>query len=289
MSNLEIVIEPRIAKISETLSVKRILPFKQKRMVGPFCFLDHMGPHQMLPNDNSDVGPHPHIGLSTLTYLFEGRSLHRDSVGSVQEIKAHDVNWMTAGNGVVHSERTPEDWRKDLTFHGLQAWVALPKDLEDIEPDFSHYPSDTIPNIKLENTIIRVVAGSFLGLTSPVKVHSELVYVDIEMKDNSNFSFNTNQNELGLYIVSGKVKFEDKEYSDNLMLVFKTGSEINIESIGDVRAVIVGGKAFPEPRYLYWNFVSTSKEKLELAKEKWRKQNFPKIEGETEFVIMPEY
>ncbi|MFN4149335.1 MAG: pirin family protein, partial [Candidatus Sericytochromatia bacterium] len=169
------------------------------------------------------------------------------------------------------------------------AWVALPKELEDIEPDFSHYSSDTIPNIDLENVKVRVVAGSFLGSTSPVKVHSELVYVDIEMKDNSNFSFNTNENELGLYIVSGKIKFEDNEYSGNVMLVFKNGSEINIEAIGDVRAVIVGGKAFPEPRYLYWNFVSTSKEKLEEAKDRWRKQNFPKIEGETEFVTMPEY
>ena len=287
-NEIAFLIEPRKADIG--IPVKRILPWMKKRMVGPFVFLDEMGPKLMkAPDENMDVKPHPHIGLATLTYLFEGSILHRDSLGVEQLIIPGEVNWMTAGKGVSHSEREPVGVRKkDRLVHGLQFWVALPKELEDMNPSFHHYEQKDIPEFKSESLNIKLVAGSALGKISGLKAHSPMIFMVMNAFRNGTFSFQEKSHEHALYIVKGSIVIDGQAYTESQMLVFKEGSEIDLQHSPDAVFVLIGGEVFPEPRHIWWNFVSSSKDKIEAAKEAWRNKTFPQVPGDDEFFPLPE-
>lgn len=289
MSNIQLIIEERAADIGNFL-VGRLLPFRQKRAVGPFVFIDHMGPAKLSDHQNLDVGPHPHIGLSTLTYLFEGAIMHRDSIGSVMEIQPGAVNWMTAGKGVVHSERTPEYLRhSEKHLHGLQIWVALPKDLEEMEPSFTHIEADAIPSWTENGVAFKLIAGEAFGKKSPVPVYSPLYFLEIKSQEATKVSIGENLfGESALYILEGSIKDDDEAYGPKQILIAKNSELCAFEMAENTTVYIFGGEAFPEERFIFWNFVSSRKERIEEAKEAWMQQTFPKIDGETGFVPLPE-
>ncbi len=289
MSNIQLIIEERAADIGNFL-VGRLLPFRQKRAVGPFVFIDHMGPAKLSDHQNLDVGPHPHIGLSTLTYLFEGAIMHRDSIGSVMEIQPGAVNWMTAGKGVVHSERTPEYLRhSEKHLHGLQIWVALPKDLEEMEPSFTHIEAADIPSWTENGVSFKLIAGEAFGRKSPVPVYSPLYFLEIKSSEATKVSIGEDLfGESALYILEGSIKDGDEEYGSKQILIAKNSELCAFEMAENTTVYIFGGEAFPEERFIFWNFVSSRKERIEEAKEAWIQQTFPKIDGETEFVPLPE-
>ncbi|MCU0350869.1 MAG: pirin family protein [Flavobacterium sp.] len=288
MSNIALIIEERAADIGNFL-VGRLLPFRQKRSVGPFVFIDHMGPAALKDFENLDVPPHPHIGLSTLTYLFEGAIMHRDSLGTTLEIQPGAVNWMTAGKGVVHSERTPEYLRTtEKKLHGLQIWVALPKALEEIEPNFSHIPAEEIISWQENGLQIKLIAGEAFGKKSKVPVYSPMYFIEIKSKSKQTVSIgNDLYGESALYILEGNVTTENQTFGEKQLLISKDASLCSFE-IGDNSTIyIFGGEAFPEERFIDWNFVSSSKERLAQAKEDWNAQKFPKVPNETTFVPYP--
>ena len=289
MSNIDLIIEERAAHIGNFM-VGRLLPFRQKRSVGPFVFIDHMGPVKMNERQNMDVLAHPHIGLSTLTFLFEGSIMHRDSLGNEMEIKPGAVNWMTAGKGIVHSERTPDNLRdSEKRLHGLQIWVALPKELEDMNPCFTHISANEIPQWQQNNVSIKLIAGEAFGRKSPVPVHSKLYFLEIKSTGQQKLNIGKNLfGESALYILEGKIKSEDNIYEPKQILIAKDSSLCEFEMQENTTIYIFGGDVFPEERYIDWNFVSSSKEKIKKAKEDWINQRFPKIKGETEFVPYPQ-
>jgi redox-sensitive bicupin YhaK (pirin superfamily) len=289
MSNINLIIEERAASIGKFM-VGRLLPFRQKRMVGPFIFIDHMGPVKLSERENFDVMPHPHIGLSTLTFLFEGSILHRDTLGNAVEIKPGAVNWMTAGKGIVHSERTPEYLRhSDKSMHGLQIWVALPKELEQMEPEFFHIDSAQIPAWTEGSLQFKLVAGEAFGHKSAVPVYSRLFM--IEIKSSATQTVNIGHElygETGLYILEGNIESDGNIYHPKQLLVSNEDSlcEFIIEANSTI--YLFGGESFPEERFIDWNFVASSKELINDAKQKWIAQVFDKIKGdEEEFVPYP--
>lgn len=289
MSNLSLIIEERAASIGSFL-VGRLLPFAQKRAVGPFVFIDHMGPVQLDRGQNLDVPPHPHIGLSTLTFLFEGSILHKDSLGTSVEVKPGEVNWMTAGKGVVHSERTPDYLRKvDKKLHGLQIWVALPKNLEQMPPSFSHISADEIPAWEQDGVQMKLIAGKAFGRKSPVPTYSDLYFLEIKSSKETTLNIGDNLfGESALYILSGEISSEGNTYGPKQLLVAKD-SKICTFTIGENTTVyLFGGEPFPEERFIEWNFVSSDKELIKAAKLKWLNQTFPKVSGETDFVPLPQ-
>lgn len=289
MSNLKTIIPERAANIGNFM-VGRLLPFREKRMVGPFAFIDHMGPVEMAENENLDVPPHPHIGLSTLTYLFEGSIMHRDSLGSEIEITPGAVNWMTAGKGVVHSERTPvslRGLRKSL--HGLQIWVALPKHLENMEPSFHHTEKQEIPQFEMDGVSIKVIAGEVFGRKSPVPVYSNLYFLELKSGKKRKVKLGDYLfGESGLYILEGKIFSEGNTYEPKQILVANDSKLCEFEMADNTTVYIFGGEAFPEERHIHWNFVASEKEIIEKAREDWKAQRFPKVPGETEFVPLPD-
>ncbi len=288
MSNISIIIEERPTDIGNFL-VGRLLPFRGRRMVGPFIFIDHMGPVSMNDHQNLDIGPHPHIGLSTLTYLFEGNILHRDSLGTVVEIQAGAVNWMTAGKGIVHSERTPEAFRhSDKHMHGLQIWVALPKELEKMDPEFFHINKEDLPEWKIGNISCKLIAGEAFGRKSPVPVYSKLFFIEIKSKTWETVTLgNELFGEAGLYILEGGIENEGITYEPRRILVAKESKLCEFVIHPNTTIYIFGGEPFPEERFIDWNFVATSKEIIETAKNNWREQKFEKIPGETGFIPLP--
>lgn len=290
MSNIQLIIEEKAANIGNFM-VGRLLPFRQKRAVGPFVFVDHMGPASLKDFENLDVPPHPHIGLSTLTYLFEGAIMHRDSIGSEVEIRPGAVNWMTAGKGVVHSERTPEYLRSSRkSLHGLQIWVALPKALEETEPSFAHVEAQDIPQWEQDGLQIKLVAGELMGRKSPVPVHSPLYF--IELKSTTTEKVNIGDylfGESALYILKGSIESDENTYGPKQILVAKDSKLCNFEMAENTTVYIFGGEPFPEERFINWNFVSSDKVRIERAKTDWINQTFPKISGETGFVPYPDY
>lgn len=295
MSNVDLVIEERAASIGNFL-VGRLLPFRQKRTVGPFAFIDHMGPVAVKDHDNLDVDPHPHIGLSTLTYLFEGSIMHRDSLGSHVEITPGAVNWMTAGRGVVHSERMPVNVRQerpDMVMHGLQIWIALPKELEEIEPSFVHIEAKELPSWQENGVDYKLIAGKALGYESPVPVHSPLYYIEIKSKDAAKINIGTGLfGESALYILEGEVKSGEHTYGNKNILIANDSTLCEFEMAPNTTVYIFGGDPLPEERYILWNFVSHDVNRLEKAKQDWIDQNyeaFPLIEGDdTSYVPFPE-
>ncbi|MBS1611504.1 MAG: pirin family protein [Bacteroidetes bacterium] len=290
MSNINLIIEERPADIGNFL-VGRLLPFRGKRMVGPFIFIDHMGPAALSDHENMDVGPHPHIGLSTLTYLFEGAIMHRDSLGTAIEIKPGQVNWMTAGRGIVHSERTPEYLRhKDKFLHGLQIWVALPKHLEETEPAFHHSGEEDLPTWVDGEVQYKLIAGEVMGRKSGVPVHSPLFFIEIKNTSDDSATISLGNElfgEAGMYILQGGVETEGTVHEPKRILVAKDAKLCTFTMLPNTTVYIFGGEPFAEERFIYWNFVATSQELIESAKQRWTEQTFPKIEGETGFVPLP--
>ena len=289
MSNIKLIIEERPSNIGNFM-VGRLLPFREKRMVGPFAFIDHMGPSCMSEYENLDVPPHPHIGLSTLTYLFEGSIMHRDSLGTEMEIKPGQINWMTAGKGIVHSERTPEYLRSsDKMLHGLQIWVALPKELEEMEPSFFHVPENQIPEWEIDNIAYKLIAGEILGQKSPVPVYSPLYLLELKSTTPQTVTIGEHLfGESALYILEGSIESEENVFGPKQILIAKDSKLCTFEMAANTTIYIFGGEPFPEERIIYWNFVASTKELIEQAKEKWLAQTFEKVPGETEFVPLPE-
>lgn len=288
MSNIGIIIEERAANIGNFM-VGRLLPFREKRAVGPFVFIDHMGPAFLKADEHMDVPPHPHIGLSTLTFLFEGNIIHKDSLGTDMEITPGAVNWMTAGKGIVHSERTPAYLRdREKTLHGLQIWIALPKELEEMEPGFVHVEATQIPSWEEGDLRFKLIAGEAFGHTSPVPVFSPLYLLEIQARQRSTVNIGAHLfGESGLYILEGNVYSEGNRFEPKQLLVAKDSSLCSFEMDADTTVYIFGGAPFPEERYIYWNFVSSDKARIEQAKQDWEAQRFEKVPGETDFVPLP--
>lgn len=289
MSIVDFVFEEKAADIGNFL-VGRLLPFRQKRNIGPFVFIDHMGPVNMDERSDLDVAPHPHIGLSTLTYLFDGAIQHKDSIGNNIEIQPGAVNWMTAGKGVTHSERTPERLRGEKkSLHGLQIWVALPKDKEQIEPSFHHVAAEDIPEWKEAGVTFRLVAGEFQEKKSPVPVYSKLYMIEMIVEKPQKFNFaNQLYGESGLYILEGEIKHADTTFEEKHILITKDAHLCEFEVTKPSKIYIFGGMPFDEPRYIMWNFVSSSKETLEQAKDDWINKRFPEVPGDGGYVPFPE-
>src|SRR5690606_12933392 len=287
-NKVQLIIKPREANIG--IPVRRILPWAKKRMVGPFIFLDQMGPAFMkAPNDRMDVKPHPHIGLSTLTYLFEGQLMHRDSLGVEQLILPGEVNWMTAGRGIAHSEREPQNVRdEDRTIHGLQFWVALPLEKEDIEPSFYHYEHSDIPVIKKDSLTITIVAGNAFDRTSNLHIHSPMIFMIMSTHEKGTFTFeHIPGHEHALYVVKGSLKIGDETLNEHEMMVFEKESDIEVSYSKGTIFALIGGEPFPEPRHIFWNFVSSSKEKIGEAKRAWTDGSFPQVPGDDENIPIP--
>lgn len=289
MSNIKLIIEERPSNIGNFM-VGRLLPFREKKMVGPFAFIDHMGPTCMSDYENLDVPPHPHIGLSTLTYLFEGSIMHKDSLGTEMEIKPGQINWMTSGKGIVHSERTPDYLRSsNKMLHGLQIWVALPKELEEMEPSFFHVPENQIPEWNTDNIAFKLIAGEVMGKKSPVPVYSPLYL--LELKSTSSQTVTIGEHLFGesaLYILEGSIESEGNVFGPKQILIAKDSKLCTFDIAENSTIYIFGGEPFPEERIIYWNFVASTKELIEKAKEKWLAQTFDKVPGETEFVPLPD-
>lgn len=289
MSNIQLIIEERAADIGNFM-VGRLLPFRQKRMVGPFIYIDHMGPVKLNEREQMDIKPHPHIGLSTLTFLFEGSIMHRDSIGSEMEIKPGEVNWMTAGKGIVHSERTPEYLRhSEKIMHGLQIWIALPKAFEQTEPNFYHADKDQIPSWVNDGVSYKLVAGEAMGKKSPVPVYSKLFMIEITSTKNTTVNLKDQlYGEAGLYILEGSVMSEGHTFGSKQILVAQNSTLCEFEISANTTVYIFGGEPFPEERFIDWNFVSSDKNLIEEAKQKWDAQLFEKVVGdEIDFVPYP--
>ncbi|MFT3885200.1 MAG: pirin family protein [Flavobacteriales bacterium] len=290
MSNIGIIIPERPRDIGNFM-VGRLLPFHSKRMVGPFIFIDHMGPVAMNDHQNMDVGPHPHTGLSTLTFLFEGAVMHRDSLGSVVEITPGAVNWMTAGRGIVHSERTPDCLRQvDKHMHGLQIWVALPKEMEEVDSSFHHIEAEALPAWEQDGARYKLIAGEVMGRRSPVPVHSPLYMLEIHSPEGCAVRIGEQlYGEVGMYVLEGEVRegTDGEPIGSRRILVAKDPSLCAFTMAPGTTVYLFGGEPFPEERFIYWNFVATSQERIEAAKESWRTLRFPMIEGETGYVPLP--
>lgn len=290
MSVRKLIIEERPASIGNFL-VGRLLPFRKKRMVGPFIFIDHMGPASLDETQEFDVEPHPHIGLATLTYLFEGAIMHRDSLGTEREIVPGKVNWMTAGKGIVHSERTPDHLRgKAKTIHGLQIWVALPKEMETCEPSFYHANEAELPTWKEGSIQVRLVAGEVMGRRSGVPVYSPMYLLELTAGDQAQSIDFKGQlfGESALYILEGTIQADGQTFGTKQLLVTQDSHLCSITLMPQAKVYVFGGEPFEEERHIYWNFVSTSQERIEAAKQAWKSQSFPNIPGETGFVPLPE-
>jgi redox-sensitive bicupin YhaK (pirin superfamily) len=269
--------------------VRRVLPALPRQRVGPFIFFDHFGPVAFPPGRGMDVRPHPHIGLATVTYLFEGEILHRDSLGSRQPIQPGDVNWMVAGRGIVHSERTPADVRaQGGSMHGLQLWVALPAEAEEVEPRFEHHAMATLPVVRRPGATLRVIAGSAYGATAPVGVLSPTLYVDVTLAPGASVAVDGEHEDRAVYVVEGAVECAGQRLTPGALTVLRAGADVSLSSEGEARAVLIGGAPLPGVRHIEWNFVSSSQERLQRAKDDWRASRFPKVPGdETEFIPLP--
>ncbi len=284
-----LVILPHLHDLGDGFSVRRVLPAMARRTVGPVVFLDHFGPTSFAPGTGLDVRPHPHIGLATVTYLLEGEVMHRDSLGSVQLISAGAVNWMTAGRGIAHSERTPADLRASGSrIHGIQLWIGLPKANEEAEPGFVHYPADALPEIVGDGHRLRLLIGSLLGHQSPVTSFSELIYADIDLPAGGRITVPDEHPERAVYIVDGVVECGGNRHEAGRMLVLAPDRAIEVTASAPARFILLGGTPLDGPRHLWWNFVSSSQERIATAKADWKAGRFASVIGETEFIPLPE-
>jgi redox-sensitive bicupin YhaK (pirin superfamily) len=301
----------RVAEIAPGNSVRRVLPAAAQRSVGPFVFFDHFGPAQLSASSEADVGPHPHIGLATVTYLLDGEMVHRDSIGSVQSIRPGDINWMTAGSGIVHSERVPDTLRRDgLRLEGLQLWVALPQELEDAPPSFQHAAASTLPAVDVDGIEIKVLVGSAFGASSPVAtasrtlyldlamaagkalqlpaaMASRTLYLDLAMAAGKALQLPATEAQLAVYLLNGTLSGDGTAVEPCTMAVLEPGVPARLSSGAGCRLVVIGGDALAAPVHMWWNFVSADRAKIERAAERWEARQFPAIDGETDLVRMP--
>jgi hypothetical protein len=270
-------------------SVRRVLPSTERHLVGPFIFFDHMGPAHMPIGEGMDVRPHPHIELATVTYLFEGEIDHKDSLGSKQTIRPGDVNWMIAGRGIVHSERSsPKSRKTGVRVHGIQSWVALPLEHERIEPRFEHHHARTIPTIDLDGVSLEVIAGEAYGARSPVSVLSPTFYVHARLRAGARLPIDDTHEERAVYVAEGAITVNGARFEPGTMAVLSPRAKIVIECEQHARVMLVGGAKLTGERHIFWNFVSSSTDRIEQAKEKWRSGGFPKVPGdEIEFIPLP--
>ncbi|MGZ3417056.1 MAG: pirin family protein [Polyangiales bacterium] len=289
MDAIQAVIHARARDLGGNFYVRRVLPSMQRRLVGPFIFFDHFGPVDMPPGQGMDVRPHPHLSLATVTYLFEGEILHRDSLGSVQPIKPGDVNWMTAGRGIVHSERSGDEVRaRGQRMHGLQTWVALPTEKEEIEPTFAHHAASTLPVIESEGVSARLVVGTAMGKTSPVAALSPTLYLDVQLANGAELEV-PEAEERGLYVTEGTLAIDDEEFEVGNMVVIRPDFSVRMRAVGKTRVMVAGGAKLDGERHIYWNFVSSKPERIEKAKSDWKEGRFPKVPGdEIEFIPLPD-
>jgi redox-sensitive bicupin YhaK (pirin superfamily) len=284
--SISLLIEPKLADLGE-FSVRRALPSRERRMVGPFVFFDHMGPAEFPPGKGIAVRPHPHIGIATITYLFEGEILHRDSLGVVQPIRAGAVNLMTAGRGIVHSERAGDDLDVVSRLHGIQSWIALPTAEEECEPDFRHYPADALPEITLPGATVRVILGEAFGEQSPVKSYSRTLYLDCRLTDDAEVGLPDTEQELALYVAEGEVLVDGERYGAGVMAVACPGQSVTVTAAVNSRVMVIGGDALGA-RAMFWNFVHSSRERIQQAKADWRDGRFPAVPGDDEFIPLPD-
>lgn len=295
LDSIETVIVPRSRDLGG-FEVRRALPSPKRQMVGPFIFFDQMGPAEFITGQGIDVRPHPHIGLATVTYLFDGEFQHRDSLGTDQMIYPGEVNWMTAGNGVTHSERTSEETRKGKSkLFGIQTWVALPEAKEEMDADFEHIGADKLPVIEGEGKTVNLILGNAWGEQNPIRTHSEMFYADAILEPGALIPMPDNHEDRGLYVVDGSVEIAGDEFGQGKMAIFRPGDQITLRAgEAGARVMLLGGETLGGSRYIWWNFVATSKEKIEAAKEAWAKGDwehgrFQLPPGDTEeFIPVPD-
>lgn len=291
-SCLDVIIVPPTKDLGDDFKVRRALPSAERRMVGPFVFFDQMGPNVFSAGQGLDVRPHPHIGLATVTYLFEGEIMHRDSLGTKQAIRPGEVNWMTAGSGIVHSERTAPELRQQASaLSGLQCWVALPRAKEESDPGFIHIGSNDLPVEEGEGVRARIIAGQFFGRRSPVPAYSDMFYVDVHLEPGARLHMPAEYGEQAIYIIDGKLDLKkDGTFEAGRMLVLKPGQGITLCAAGNsaTRLMLLGGEPMDGPRYINWNFVSSSRERIEQARQDWKDQRFASVPDESEFIPLPE-
>jgi redox-sensitive bicupin YhaK (pirin superfamily) len=288
---IETIIVPRTSDIGG-FSVRRALPSARRRMIGPFIFFDQMGPAELLVGGGIDVRPHPHIGLATVTYLFKGEMYHRDSLGTEIAIAPGALNWMSAGRGIVHSERErPERKQEARSLFGLQSWVALPHHLEESDPTFQHFGTEEQPEFADKGATVKLIAGSLYGHKAPVNTASEMFYADVTLEPGAKIPLDAGWEERGLYTVAGQIEIAGQSFDTAQLLVFKPGDHLVIEnnSSNPARFVVLGGEPMDGRRYIWWNFVSSSKERIEQAKEDWRQGRFDTVPGDAEeFISLPD-
>jgi redox-sensitive bicupin YhaK (pirin superfamily) len=286
---LDLVIVPRVRDLGDGFSVRRALPHGRRQMVGPFIFFDQMGPVQFIAGQGLDVRPHPHIGLATVTYLFDGRVMHRDSEGNALEITPGAMNLMTAGRGIAHSERSPASARQGTEgMSGIQSWIALPQAHEETAPSFQHFDAASLPLIEDGGVKARVIAGSAFGRTSPVGMLSQWLYAEVVLAAGASAPLDPDQEERAIYVADGEVDIAGDTFEGPRLLVFRPGDRITVRALRDARLMFLGGAALEGPRYIWWNFVSSRKERIEQAKEDWKTGRFAPVPNETEFIPLPE-
>jgi hypothetical protein len=286
---IDMMIVPRSVDLGG-FEVRRVLPHVERRMVGPYVFFDHFGPAEFKTGDGLDVRPHPHIGLATVTFLYDGEIVHRDSLGSALPIRPGDVNWMTAGRGIVHSERTAPDHRQGgEPLHGLQCWVALPSALEEVAPTFAHHGKAELPIVSGEGKTVRVVSGSLLGVKSPVETLCDTLFADATLTAGAMLPFDADSEERAVYITEGEIAIDDAHFTSGRLLIVRPGEAITFRAVTDARVTLVGGAVMDGPRYVWWNFVSSRKERIDQAKADWRQKRFDSVPGdEAEFIPLPD-
>jgi len=283
---IDMVIEPQERDLGE-FTVRRVLPAAKRRMVGPFVFFDHMGPAEFPPGKGIAVRPHPHIGIATITYLFEGEIIHRDSLGYVQPIRPGAVNLMTAGRGIVHSERAGDDLDTTSRLHGIQSWIALPEDRQECDPAFVHYPATDLPAVSVGGAELRIIMGSAYGATSPVMTYSDTLYIECVLPSGAELEIPPGTPELAAYVVSGRVTIANAEYAPGVMPVARAGQGVGIAALEDSRVMIIGGSSLGQ-RHVWWNLVSTSRERIDRAADDWAAGRFDPVPGDDEFIPLPE-
>jgi redox-sensitive bicupin YhaK (pirin superfamily) len=283
-SAVELTIEPRLRSLGE-FDVRRVLPAAKRRMIGPFVFLDHMGPAEFSPGHGIAVRPHPHIGLATITYLFEGEIMHRDSLGYRQVIQPGAVNLMTAGRGIVHSERAT-DLTAASRLHGIQSWIALPLELEEMEPTFVHYPASSLPEQSIDGCTVRVIIGSAYGVPSPVLTYSPTLYFAATLPAGAALTVLDETPERAVYVVSGRVAIDGRTYGEGTLAVLRAGTTVPLQAENEARAIVVGGASIG-PRHIWWNFVSSSEARIERAKRDWAEMRFGTVPGDDELIPLP--
>jgi redox-sensitive bicupin YhaK (pirin superfamily) len=289
MSAIDLVMHARPRDVAG-FPVRRALPQIGRKTIGPFAFFDHMGPVRLPVGQGMDVPPHPHIGLATVTYLYAGEIVHRDSLGSVQTIRPGDVNWMLAGRGIAHSERSSEELRRaGVEAHGIQSWVALPQAHEEDAPRFDHHPAATLPLVERDGARLRVVAGTAYGERSPVAVLSPTLYVDALLGADARLVVDDQHEERAVYVAQGTIECEGTAYEAGAMIVLHPGAAATIVAAAPARAMLIGGAPLDGARHIWWNFVASSRDRIERAKDDWTHRRFPPIPGDdVEFVPLPE-